>query len=161
MKLMLVCTSGGHFSTMRGLKQFWSQHERVWVTDLKQDTQMIAGKEKVYWLPYQAPRDLFAIVKNFPATMRILRQEQPAMVICTGASLAINFAIAAKLTRHKFIYIESISRSKDLSISGKIVYPIADEFYVQWQQLTAKYPKALFKGTVTASVTPAYSSKVA
>ena len=34
------------------------------------------------------------------------------------------------------------------SISGKFVYPIADEFYVQWPQLTLKYPKALFKGTV-------------
>ncbi|MEO1560085.1 MAG: UDP-N-acetylglucosamine--LPS N-acetylglucosamine transferase, partial [Cyanobacteria bacterium J06632_19] len=35
MKLLLVCTSGGHFSTMRRLESFWSNHERVWVTDWK------------------------------------------------------------------------------------------------------------------------------
>lgn len=70
------------------------------------------------------------------------------MVICTGASLAITFGILAKVLGYRFIYVESISRSSDLSISGKLVYPIADEFYVQWQQLTHKYPKALFKGTV-------------
>lgn len=149
MKLMLVCTSGGHFSTMRGLKQFWSQHERVWVTDRKQDTLVLSGSERVHWLPYQAPRDIWAILRNLPAAFQIILQERPDIIFCTGASLAINFAIAARITNHKFVYIESISRSNDLSLSGKFVYPIAHEFYVQWPQLTAKYPKVVFQGRVT------------
>ena len=149
MKLMLVCTSGGHFSTMRGLKDFWSQHDRVWVTDRKRDTQILEQGEKVHWLPYQAPRDVFAILRNLPATFHLILKERPDMVFCTGASLAINFAIAARITNHKFVYIESISRSTDLSISGKFVYPIANEFYVQWPELTAKYPKVVFQGRVT------------
>lgn len=145
---MLACTSGGHFSTMRGLEPFWSQHERVWVTDLKQDTEILVEQDRVYWFPYQAPRDWLSVLINLPKTLKILRRERPDIVISTGASIAVNFMIAAKLLGVRFLYIESISRSEELSLSGKLVYPLADEFYVQWQQLTVKYPKAIFKGTV-------------
>lgn len=146
MKLMLVCTSGGHFATMRSLKSFWSLHERVWVSDRQKDTTILDKGEKVHWLPYQAPRDVLAILRNLPATFRILSQEKPDVVISTGASLAINFAFVAKLLGIKFIFIESISRSQELSVSGKLVYPISDEFYVQWPELCEKYNKVVFRG---------------
>ncbi|WP_279605134.1 PssD/Cps14F family polysaccharide biosynthesis glycosyltransferase [Aetokthonos hydrillicola] len=143
---MLVCTSGGHFSTMRRLEQFWSSHDRVWVTDLKKDTQILEGKEKVYWLPYQGSRDIFVLAKNIPQVFSIVGSEQPDLVISTGASLAISFAFVSKYFKKKFVYIESISRSQELSLSGKLVYPLSDEFYVQWSNLCSKYPKAVFKG---------------
>lgn len=146
MKLMLVCTSGGHFATMRSLKSFWSLHERVWVSDRQKDTTILDQGEKVHWLPYQAPRDVLAILRNIPATFRILSQEKPDVVISTGASLAINFAFIAKFLGIKFIFIESISRSQELSISGKLVYLISDEFYVQWPELCEKYDKVIFRG---------------
>jgi UDP-N-acetylglucosamine:LPS N-acetylglucosamine transferase len=136
---------------MRGLKPFWSQNERVWVTDRKRDTEVIANQEKVYWLPYQGPRDWLTLLKNVPVTFRILLKEKPDMVITTGASIAINFAIAARILGMHFIFIESISRSEELSVSGRIAYPLANEFYVQWQELTVRYPKAIFKGRVTAN----------
>jgi beta-1,4-N-acetylglucosaminyltransferase len=43
---MLVCTSGGHFATMKDLQAFWSKHDRVWVTDPNKDTEYLLGKEK-------------------------------------------------------------------------------------------------------------------
>ncbi len=146
MKLLLVCTSGGHFSTMKSLKSFWSNHERVWVTDLKKDTQILEESEKVYWLPYQAPRDLSTLIINLPETLKIISLEQPDAIISTGASIAINFALSAKILQKRFIYIESISRAHELSVSGRVVYPFSSEFYVQWPQLCKKYPKAIFKG---------------
>ena len=146
MKIMLVCTSGGHFSTMKRLESFWSLHERVWVTDFKKDTKILEGKEKVYWLPYQAPRDFLAFWQNIPRVLRIVYLEQPDLVISTGASIAVNSAIAAKFLGKRFVYVESISRSEELSLAGKLVYPLSDEFYVQWSSLCSKYPKATFKG---------------
>lgn len=146
MKLLLVCTSGGHFSTMKSLEPFWSHHQRVWVSDFKADTEVLNGVEKVHWLPYQAPRDLLALMFNIPRTLRILREEKPDLVLSTGASLAINFAIISKLLGLRFAYIESISRHKNLSISGLLVYLFCNEFYVQWPSLCKKYRKALFKG---------------
>ncbi|EKF00328.1 UDP-N-acetylglucosamine--LPS N-acetylglucosamine transferase [Tolypothrix sp. LEGE 11397] len=146
MKIMLVCTSGGHFATMRSLQSFWSMHERVWVSDRKSDTIILEESEKVHWLPYQAPRDILALIKNIPKTFQFIRLEKPDVIISTGASIAINFAFVAKILGIRFIYIESISRANELSISGRLVYPISDEFYVQWAELCQKYPKAIFKG---------------
>ncbi len=146
MKLLLVCTSGGHFSTMRRLESFWSNHERVWVTDWKKDTKLLEKEEKVHWLPYQPPRDILAFGQNIPRVFQIVYSEQPDMVISTGASIAVGFAFAAKLFGKRFVYVESISRSEELSLSGKLVYRLSDEFYVQWPNLCQKYPKAVFKG---------------
>jgi UDP-N-acetylglucosamine:LPS N-acetylglucosamine transferase len=131
---------------MKSLKSFWSSHERVWVTDLKKDTAILEDSERVHWLSYQAPRNLLALILNIPETLRILLLEKPDLVISTGASVAVNFGFIAKLLGIKFVYIESISRAKKLSISGMLVYLIADEFYVQWPELCEKYSKATFKG---------------
>lgn len=148
MKLLLICTSGGHFSTMRALESFWSQHERVWVTDYKEDTAILADSENVHWLPYQASRNALTFAKNLPATLKIVREEKPDLVISTGASIAVNFAIAAKLTGSKFIFVESLSRPRKLSMAGRLVYPICDELYVQWPLISERYKKAVFAGHI-------------
>lgn len=146
MKLLLVCTSGGHFSTMRGLKDFWSKHERIWITDKQKDTLCLNGSENCQWLPYQAPRDYIALITNLPRVFEIVRKEKPDLVISTGASLGVGFALAAKAYEVPYVYIESISRAERLSLSGQLVYFLSDRFYVQWPQLSQKYPKAIFRG---------------
>lgn len=148
MKLLLVCTSGGHFSTMKDLKKFWSCHDRTWVTHFGRDTATIQNTEQVHWLPYQGPRDGWAFLKNLPKVFQLIRSEKPDLVVSTGASVAVSFAIAAKVLGTKFVYIESISRSKNLSLSGKLVYFICDDFYVQWPKLARRYAKSKFAGYV-------------
>jgi len=148
MKLLLACTSGGHFSTMKDLRKFWSAHDRVWVTHFGRDTETIYKNEIVYSIPYQGPRDFIAFLKNFPKIFKIVKAENPDLIISTGASIAVNFAIISKLLGIKFIYIESISRSSDLSLSGKLVYSLSDDFYVQWPQLEQKYSRSKFMGYV-------------
>ena len=148
MKLMLVCTSGGHFSTMQSLKKFWSQHERVWVTDYKADTMTLEDVEKVHWLPYQGPRDVKGFAYNLWPSIKIVRKEKPDLVVSTGANIAVNFAVAAKLMGAEFMFIESLSRSTELSLTGKLVYPICDQLYVQWPGLTKRYKKAVFTGRI-------------
>lgn len=148
MKLMLVCTSGGHFSTMRGLKSFWSRHSRLWVTDKKSDTLWLDSRETVVWMPYQGPRDWLAFLRSFPRTLKLLMNHRPDMVVSTGASISVNFAIVARLLGIRFIYIESISRSSSLSLSGRLVYFLANEFYVQWPGLCERYKRATFRGVV-------------
>lgn len=146
MKILLACTSGGHFSTMRYLESFWAQHDRVWLTDHKQDTDSISGVETIHWVPYQGPRDILSFLRNLPKVLKLVSGQRPDVIVSTGASIAVSVAIAARLMGIRFIFIESLTRSQDLSISGKIVYYLSDEFYVQWPKLCEKYPKAQFKG---------------
>lgn len=148
MKLLLVCNPGGHFSTMMGLKNFWSCYPREWVTYPHFDTQMLHEKEKVYWVEMQEARMLWKAMKNFGKALTILRQSKPDLVISTGASLAVPFLVASKLYGIKTVFIESISRSSALSLSGRILYNLVDEFYVQWPECVERYPKAQYRGVV-------------
>jgi UDP-N-acetylglucosamine:LPS N-acetylglucosamine transferase len=148
MKLLLVCTSGGHFSTMMGLKQFWSAYQREWVTHVKADTEQLRGQENVYWIQKQEARDLWIAIINFFRALFILRQSRPDLVLSTGASIAVPFILASKLLGIKTVFVESISRSTDLSMTGKLVQNLVDEIYVQWPECTKLYPKAQYKGIV-------------
>lgn len=48
----------------------------------------------------------------------------------------------------KIIYVESIARTRKLSLSGKILYHtrLADLLLVQWKELADKLPRAKFAG---------------
>ena len=52
----------------------------------------------------------------------------------------------AKLLGKKVIYIESLAKVNTLSTTGKMVYPFANKFYVQWENLSKKYKKAEYIG---------------
>lgn len=149
MKLLLVCNPGGHFSTMMGLKEFWSAYPREWATYPKYDTKQLHGKEVVHWVEMQEARMLWKAGVNFLKALLILRRSQPNLVVSTGASIAVPFLLASKLLGIRTIFIESISRSSDLSLTGKLVYNLVDEFYVQWPECVKRYPKAQYRGVVT------------
>jgi len=148
MKLLLVCTNGGHFSTMMGLKKFWSNYPREWVTHVRADTEQLRGEENVYWIERQEARDAWMAIINFFRALSILRQSRPDLLLSTGAAIAVPFVLASKLLGIRTVFVESISRSTDLSLTGKLVNNLVDEFYVQWPECTKLYPKAQYKGIV-------------
>lgn len=149
MKLLLVCNPGGHFSTMMGLRNFWSAYPREWVTYPKFDTQKLSGEELVHWVEMQEARMLWKACVNFVKAFYILRKSKPDLVLSTGASLAVPFILASKLFGIKTVFIESITRSSGLSLTGRLVYKLVDEFYVQWPECVECYPKAQYRGVVT------------
>ncbi|OKH21805.1 PssD/Cps14F family polysaccharide biosynthesis glycosyltransferase [Chroogloeocystis siderophila] len=148
MKLLLVCNPGGHFATMMGLKSFWSAYAREWVTYPKWDTQSLCDKEIVNWVEMQEARMLGKACINFTKALTILDKSKPDLVISTGASLAVPFILASKGFGIKTMFIESITRAHELSLSGKLVYNLVDEFYVQWPECVQRYPKAQYKGVI-------------
>ena len=77
-----------------------------------------------------------------------MRKEQPDVVITTGALLAFPFCLLAKLMGKKVVYIESFARVYDKSLTGKLVYPFADLFIVQWESMLKCYPKAVYTGGI-------------
>ncbi|QEU62331.1 Alg14 [Kluyveromyces lactis] len=48
----------------------------------------------------------------------------------------------------KIVYVESLARTNRLSLTGMILYPLADEFVVQWADLLPIYPKAKYYGVL-------------
>ena len=90
---------------------------------------------------------LTAVVNVFQL-LRIFWIERPSILFSTGAEIAIpGFYIGKILFRSRLIYLETLTRAKDLSMTGKVLYPIVDLFLVQWPELLEKAgPKAVYGG---------------
>lgn len=75
-------------------------------------------------------------------------------VLCNGPGTCVPLCVAGLLLgilgmkKVLIVYVESICRVHSLSLSGKILYPISDYFFVQWSSLRDKYPKSIFLGRI-------------
>ena len=84
--------------------------------------------------------------------LTILRRTTPDVLLVNGPGTAFPVAAAALLLRFAgicdthIVYVESIARVTSLSLTGKLLYPVADAFYVQWPALAAAYPRAVYIG---------------
>lgn len=70
----------------------------------------------------------------------------PKLIITTGAHTGVFMCYLGKIFRRKVIYIEVFDRFKTLTVSGKLVYKIADKFIVQHKELLKDYKKAIYIG---------------
>ena len=148
MKICLVCSSGGHFFELFSLKKFWENRNHFWISFPTQDTQYLFKDEQVYWANYPTNRNIKNFFKNLALAWRILKVERPDVIISTGAGVAVPFILVGKLLKIKTVYLESITRIKQISLSGCLIYPFVDKFLVQWPELTAQYKKAEYHGQV-------------
>jgi UDP-N-acetylglucosamine:LPS N-acetylglucosamine transferase len=90
---------------------------------------------------------LLRLLRSFPLAWNILRCEMPNVLVSTGSEIAIPFFVLAKVLRIRTIFVESCCRVKTASGTGRVVYPLADVFLVQWPQLLDVYgPKARYAG---------------
>ncbi len=147
-KLALVASSGGHLFQLSSLKNFWSEKEHLWVSFQTEDAKYLLKDEKVYWAFFPTNRSIKNLLKNFYLAFKILKNEKPDAIISTGAAIAVPFIIAGKLFGIKTLYLESITRSEELSLSGRLVKPFVDKLLVQWPQLAEKYKKTEYQGRI-------------
>ena len=148
MKVCLVGSSGGHLAHLYMLKPFWNNKERFWVTFNKQDANSLLKNEKVYNCYFPTNRNFKNFIKNTILAFKVLKKEKPDLIISSGAAVAVPFFYIGKLMGAKLIYIEVFDRIDKPTLTGKLVYPIADKFIVQWEEAKKVYPKAINFGSI-------------
>ena len=78
----------------------------------------------------------------------IVFKARPALLLCNGPGTCIPVAVATLLARvlglceGNVVFVESFCRVESLSLTGRILYPIADMFLVHWDELHAKFPRS-------------------
>lgn len=93
---------------------------------------------------------LNALQYSLPLIFRL----RPDMVLCNGPGTCVPLCVAGLLLgilgmkKVLIVYVESICRVQTLSLTGKIIYPISDYFFVQWSPLRDRYPKSIFLGRI-------------
>ena len=142
-KVMFISSMGGHLTELMQLKSMFKDYDYMLVTEKHKSTNglkarykskidfLLAGNRKhllryIFVLPYN-------VIKSFATT---------------GAHTCVAMCYIAKLFRKKVIFIESFANIETKTLSGRLVYPVADVFIVQWKSMLKLYPKAKYEGWI-------------
>jgi len=145
MKICVACSAGGHLTEMMRLKELFKKYDYYIITLKMKQTEYL--KETVYFLE-DTGRGPLGFFINTMKSLKIFLKEKPDLVISIGSGIMVPTCYIAKLFRKKVIFLEGFSCVENISTTGKIIYPIADLFLVQWENLVKKYKKAKYWGAV-------------
>jgi UDP-N-acetylglucosamine:LPS N-acetylglucosamine transferase len=139
MRVVLVCSSGGHLLQLYQLQPWWKKHERLWVTFQKVDSVSLLAEEHVVWAYHPTTRNLHNLVRNLFLAWRLLRCYRPHAVVSTGAGVAFPFFVMARLLGMRTVYIEVYDRIDVPTLTGRLCYPLSDLFLLQWEEQKSFY----------------------
>jgi UDP-N-acetylglucosamine:LPS N-acetylglucosamine transferase len=147
-KILLVCSHGGHLTETLQLLPAFAGYEIVFATYHSAREDDVRANGRAYFTNNIGTSVWRMLLACFWA-WHILWRERPDVVVSLGAEIALPFLYGARLFGARTLFIESWCRIQGLSLTGRLVYPIVDTFYVQWPQLLrACGPKARFFGAV-------------
>jgi beta-1,4-N-acetylglucosaminyltransferase len=146
--VLLVASNGGHLLQLLQLADLWPRESRCWVTFKKSDAVSLLAGESATWAHHPTNRNLPNLIRNFFLALRVLRRDKVQAIVTTGAGVAVPFVIVGRLLGMRVVYIESMARITSPSLTGRLVYPLADTFIVQWPELQRFFKRARCFGTV-------------
>ena len=150
MKIIFGASSGGHFEQLMMLKPLMKKYDSILLTEKTVYGASLDDVKTYYAKQINRKEILFPIkivVNAFESLVLILR-EKPDVMITTGVLAMVPCALLMKLTGRKLIYIESFAKVTSRTLSGKLLYKYADQFYVQWEEMLKLYPNAIYKGGI-------------
>jgi beta-1,4-N-acetylglucosaminyltransferase len=148
-KILLIASSGGHIYEMLCLRAFWEDKERYWVSFPTADAQYLLKDEReVHWAAHPTVRNVPNLVRNAVLASRLLVTNRPDMILTTGSGVAAPFLWWAKLLRIPTVFVESITRITELSLTARLVRPFVTKMLVQWPELEAQYPGVEYHGRI-------------
>ena len=148
MRVLLVCSTGGHLAQMARLQPWWVQHERMWVTFDKPDARAILADERVVWAHHPTTRNIPNLVRNSALAYRVMRSFRPDAVVTCGAGVALPFFALGRPLGARTIYFEVYDRINSATLTGRLCYPLSDLFLVQWEEQRVAYPRGKLVGKV-------------
>lgn len=145
--VLLVADGGGHLYELAALDTFWRAFERVWVTSAGLDPAELPPGEDVIYAHGPTCRSLVNLVRNTLLAIRVVGRLRPRVVVSTGSALAVPFAWIARIFGGRVVFIECSGRV-GLSLSCKLLAPVANRVYVQWPELVGTVGRSRHAGSI-------------
>lgn len=149
-KICFISSSGGHFEQLMMLRPLMDKYKAFIVTE-KTKYSVKTNETPFYYLKQINRQEIKFIpymILNTIKTVCIFTKEKPDVIISTGALATIPMCVIAKIFRKKIIFIESFAKINSPTLTGRLVYKFADQFYVQWDEMKKFYPNAINKGGI-------------
>ncbi len=153
-KVLFISSTGGHLSEMLQLSPLFEKYDYHIITEKDEANIVLKEKygEKIDFLPYGTRSKIISyIFKYFYLCLKTIYyyfKIRPEVIITTGTHTAGPMCILGKIFRSKVIYIETYANRNKKTATGRLIYPIADLFIVQWEEMLKLYPKAVYGGSI-------------
>lgn len=153
-KVLFISSTGGHLNELLQLSPLFKKYDYHIITEKDKTNEYLQDKYegKVSYLPYGTRshmityifKYLYLIIKTFFLYFKI----RPKVIVTTGTHTAGPMCYLGKIFGSKIIYIETYANINRKTATGRIIYPIADLFIVQWEEMLNIYPKAIYGGQI-------------
>jgi UDP-N-acetylglucosamine:LPS N-acetylglucosamine transferase len=150
-KILFIASTGGHLFELLELKDIFDKYNYYIVTEKTPMTLELKNnydKKRVFFLLFGARENYFVLlfalkfIYNFIYSFFIFLKVRPKYIVTTGSHTAVPMCFIGKLFNAKIVFIETRANFSTKTLSGKLIYPIADLFIIQHEGLSSLYPHA-------------------
>jgi UDP-N-acetylglucosamine--N-acetylmuramyl-(pentapeptide) pyrophosphoryl-undecaprenol N-acetylglucosamine transferase len=117
-------SAGGHIRELTALLErlgVGPQHAVIGSSRGNQLQELAAAGWTTVEIPLVEPRSPVALLRALWPATRVLRRLRPSVVLTTGSAVALAFAPFARISRTKFIFVESLTRVDRPSQTGRLI----------------------------------------
>lgn len=153
-KVLFISSTGGHLSEMMQLKSMFKNYDYHIITEKTKSNLKLKQEHKgrVNYLIYGTKDHIlsypFKLLFNCFKSLFFYLQIHPDYIITTGAHTAGPMCLIGKIFGSRIIYIETFANISTKTITGRMLYPVADQFIVQWKSMKKNYPDSIDGGWI-------------
>lgn len=148
LKICLAASAGGHLNQLLKMSQSWNGHKTFCVTTTKVVEEYLQKYGNVYVVGECNCQHPLQVIATLIRCLKTVIHEKPDVVLSTGAAAGCITSFLGKLFGAKIVWIDSITNVERISLSGRLIRPIADLFLVQWPDLARIGKKIEYVGVV-------------
>ena len=153
-KVLFISSTGGHLNELLQLSPLFEKYDSYIITEKDKANENLKQTygERLYFLLYGTRAKLFTYIFKYLflcfKTLYLYAKIRPKVIVTTGTHTAGPICILGKIFGSKIVYIETFANTNRKTATGRLLYPIADLFIVQWEEMLKIYPKAVYGGSI-------------
>lgn len=153
-KVLFISSTGGHLKELLQLKKIFGKYDSYLITEKTDSTKKLKDeyKEKMGYMVFGTKDHMltypFKLLANCFISVFYFIKIRPKYIVTTGTHTAGPICYLGKIFGSKIIYIETMANINRKTQTGRLIYPIADLFIVQWESMLKIYPKAVYGGFI-------------
>ena len=153
-EVLFISSTGGHLKELLQLKKLFGKYDSYLITEKTDSTKKLKDeyKEKMGYMVFGTKDHMltypFKLLANCFISVYYFIKIRPKYIVTTGTHTAGPICYLGKIFGSKIIYIETMANINRKTQTGRLIYPIADLFIVQWKSMLKIYPKAVYGGFI-------------